>query len=471
MTAANAAQNARRIAHLAWPVFVGQIAVLAFSTVDTVMAARVSAIDLAALAVGAAVYVSIFLGLMGTVLAIGPIAGQLFGAGRLREAGHEGEQAVWLALALAVPGCIALAFPEPFLALASVDGVVAAKVRAYLHGLGFALPPALVFTVFRGFNVAVSRPKAVMALQIAGLALKVPLTAALVFGLALPGPLDGWRLPALGTAGCGIATAIVMWLQAGAAIVLLRRDPFYARFGLGRRLSPPAWTSLGPLLRLGVPMGLSILVEVTGFTFMAFFVARFGATAVAGHQIAANMVALMFMLPLAIGNSTGTLVAQAIGAADPAAAKRLGWHGMAIGCGLGVAVAGAVYAGRHVLVHAYTDNASIVAAALPIVAWLALFHVVDAAQTVAAFVLRAWRIATLPLLVYGVAVWGIGLGGGYAIAFDRSGRTPEWAHGAQGFWAMGAAGLLVTALGLVALLVFTARMPARPLPLPLPLPL
>ncbi len=462
MTPASAAENARRIAQLAWPVFVGQIAVLAFSTVDTVMAARVSAIDLAALAIGAAVYVSIFLGLMGTVLAIGPIAGQLYGAGRLRDAGHEAEQAVWLALALAAAGSAALAFPEPFLALAGVDGAVGEKVRAYLHGLGFALPPALVFTVFRGFNVAVSRPKAVMALQISGLALKVPLTAVLVFGFALPAPLDAWRLPALGAAGCGIATAIVMWLQAGAAVLLLRRDPFYAPFSLGRRLSPPAWASLGPMLKLGVPMGLSILVEVTGFTFMALFVARFGATAVAGHQIAVNMVALMFMMPLAIANATGTLVAQAIGGADAAAARRLGWHGMAIGCGLGVAVAGAVYAGRDALVGAYTDNASIVAAALPIVAWLALFHVVDAAQTVAAFVLRAWRIATLPLLVYGVAVWGVGLGGGYAAAFDRSGTTPGWMHGAQGFWAMGAAGLLLTAVGLVALLAFAARMPARP---------
>jgi hypothetical protein len=117
MTRIGLRESARRIAPLAWPVFVGQAAVLAFSTVDTVMAARASALDLAALAVGGAVYISVFVGLMGVVLAIGPIAGQLYGAGKLREAGHETQQAAWLALALAVPGCALLllrrAVPDP----------------------------------------------------------------------------------------------------------------------------------------------------------------------------------------------------------------------------------------------------------------------------------------------------------------------------------------------------------------------
>ena len=109
--------SARRIAPLAWPVFVGQLAVLAFSTVDTLMAARSSALDLAALAIGGAAYISIFIGLMGVVLAVGPIAGQLFGARRHADSGVQLFQAMWLALMLAVPGCTLLLFPEPFLDL------------------------------------------------------------------------------------------------------------------------------------------------------------------------------------------------------------------------------------------------------------------------------------------------------------------------------------------------------------------
>jgi multidrug resistance protein, MATE family len=459
MTRLGLRKGVRRIAPLAWPVFVGQIAVLAFSTIDTVMVARTTATDLAALAVGAAVYISVFVGLMGVVLAVAPIAGQLFGAGQLRECGEEVQQAIWLAVLLALPGCLLLLAPEPFLALSRAEPAVAAKVRTYLAWLAFALPPALVFTAFRSFNVAVSRPKAVMALQMTGLALKVPLNAVLVFGVAWPTPLGELRVPALGVAGCALATAIVMWCQLGAALWLLRRDPFYRRFGLGRdmRLAPPRRASLAALLRLGLPIGLATLVEVTGFTFMAFFVSRIGATAVAGHQIAANMVSMMFMLPLAIANAASTLVAQQIGAGDAVDARRIGWVGLELGVAVAAVLGAAVYLLREQVVGLYTANPVIVAAALPLLAWVALFHVADAAQTIAAFVLRAYRIATMPLVVYVVAVWGVGLGGGYVAAFDLGGISPPWMHGARGFWSMATLGLAVAGLGMSGLLVAKLR--------------
>ncbi|HEX2542092.1 MAG TPA: MATE family efflux transporter [Caldimonas sp.] len=462
MTRPSLAASARRIAPLAWPVFVGQLAVLAFSTVDTVMVARTTRIDLAALAIGGSVYISVFVGFMGIVLAIGPIAGQLYGAGKLRESGRATEQAVWLALALAVPGCALLLFPEPFLALARAEPDVAAKVRDYLRGLAFALPAALVFTAYRGFNIAVSRPKAVMALQIGALGLKVPLNALLVFGATLPLPFGELRLPALGAAGCGMATAIVMAVQLLAAWVLLRRDAFYEPFGLGRHLSRPDPARIGALLRLGVPMGLAIVVEVTGFTFMAFFVSRIGATAVAGHQVAVNMVSMMFMLPLAIANATSTLVAQRVGADDVRDARQIGWAGLEIGILIAAALGGAVYLLRGIVVELYTSNPVIVAAAVPLLAWVALFHVADAAQTIAAFVLRAYRIATVPLIVYVLAIWGVGLGGGYVVAFDLAGiGPPSWMRAAQGFWSMATLGLTVAAIGMTAFLAWTLRRQRR----------
>ena len=457
MTRPSLKQSARRLLPLAWPVFIGQIAVLAFSTVDTVMVARASALDLAALAIGGSIYISIFVGLMGVILAVGPIAGQLFGAGKLRESGHEAEQAVWLALALAVLGCTLLLWPEPFLALARAEAPVAAKVRGYLRGLAFALPAALVFMAYRGFNIAVSRPKAVMVLQLGGLALKVPLNALLVFGFALPAPFGEWRVPALGAPGCGIATAIVMWCQLLAAIVLVRRDPFYTPFGLGRRLSRPSRASLAALLKLGIPMGLSILIEVTGFTFMAFFISRIGATPVAGHQIAVNMISLMFMLPLSIGNASSVLVAQRIGAGDGADASRIGWAGLEIGV-LSAAVLGStVYLLRESIVGLYTSNPIIIAAALPLLAWVVLFHIADAAQTIAAFVLRAHRITTVPLVVYVVAIWVIGLGGGYVVAFVLTDFGPVWMRGARGFWSMATLGIGLAAISLTGYLGWTLR--------------
>ena len=334
-------------------------------------------------------------------------------------------------------------------------------MRNYLQGLAFALPASLVFTAYRGFNVAVSRPKAVMALQVVGLALKVPLNALFVFGADLPTPLGHFRLPALGTAGCGIATAIVMWCQLLAAVLLLRRDPFYAPFGLGRRLGRPSRDSLGALLKLGVPMGLSILIEVTGFTFMAFFISRIGATVVAGHQIAVNMVSMMYMVPLSIANASSVLVAQRIGAGDAADARHIGWAGLEIGVLVAAVLGSAVYLLRETIVGLYTSNPVIVAAALPLLAWVALFHLADAAQTIAAFVLRAYRIATVPMVVYVIAIWVIGLGGGYVAAFDVVGNAPSWMRGVRGFWAMATIGLACAGIGMVGFLAWKLRRDRR----------
>jgi len=442
----------RLIAPLAWPVFVGQLSVLAFGTVDTVLLGRYAALDLAALAVGAAAYVTVFIGFMGVVLAIAPIVGQLYGARQFAAAGRQAHQAVWIALGMALAGSLLLAFPQPFLALARASPEVEAKVRGYLMALAFSLPAALLFTVYRGFNIAVSRPKAVMVLQLGGLALKVPLSAFFVYGLPATGG------PALGVVGCGLATCIAMWAQCLVAWRVVRRDAFYAPFAIGGRgIDAPDGRALRTQLRLGVPMGAAIIVETTGMTFMALFLARFGATTVAGHQIAANLAAMLFMMPLAIGNATTTLVAQAIGARAVDDARRLGWHGLALGGVVAAGAAALIYSGREQVVRLYTNDPAVAAAALAFVAWLAWFHLGDAVQTVAAFVLRAWRVTTVPLVVYAVAIWGVGLGGGWWLAFAAGPGVPASLRGPPGFWIAAAASLVVTALLLGAFLWWLMR--------------
>ncbi|MFY7867042.1 MATE family efflux transporter [Roseateles sp.] len=444
----------RRIAPLAWPVLIGQLAVLGFSTVDTLLIARYSAIDLAALAVGSAIYVTVFVGLMGVVMAISPIVGRLFGAGQLKQAGDQFRQSLWLCLGLLLIGDLILLFPQPFLAISQTSPEVEAKVRAYLWALAFSLPATLFFTAFRGFTVAVSRPKAVMILQISGLAVKVPLSMVFIQGFSL-GP---WTMPPMGAPGCGIATAIAMWSQALIAFALLRKDSFYRPFGLdGGLWRRPHWPSIKALLKLGIPMGGSILIEVTGFTFMAIFIARLGSTAVAGHQLAANLIALMFMLPLALANATGTLVAQSVGAHDAAGARRLGWHGLEIGVCLSFLVGALIFLGREQVLGLYTHDPLIIAAAMPLLLWVWLFHVADAGQTLAAFVLRAHHIATAPMVIYALAIWGVGLGGGYWVAFGHAPETLANLQGARGFWAAATAGLVISALGLSALLAWVHR--------------
>jgi MATE family multidrug resistance protein len=352
-------------------------------------------------------------------------------------------------MGLALLGSTLLAFPEPFLALSRAGPELAGKVRGYLLALALSLPASLLFSAYRGFNVAISRPKAVMAIQVAGLALKLPLSAALIFGV------PALHIPELGLLGCGVATGISMWAQVAAAVWVLRRDPFYAPFQLGGRgLDAPDRQALRAQLRLGLPMGASILVEVSGFTFMALFIARLGTTPVAGHQIAANLVSLLFMMPLAIANGTGTLVAQRIGAGELTDARRLGWHGVLLGGSLAVLMASLLLLAREPVLSLYTRDAAVFAAALPLIPLLCLFHVADAVQTVATFVLRAWRIATVPMIVNVAALWGVGLAGGYALVFGLGDTAPSALQGARGFWAASTLGLLLTA---VSLSVFLGR--------------
>ncbi len=436
-------------------MFIGQLSVVAFGTIDTLLVARHSTHDLAALAVGGASYFTIYIGFMGVVVALSPIVGQLFGAGKHAEAGAQVHQAVWLALAMSVPGCVLLLFPAPFIAMSGLSGQLESVVRGYLATLAFSLPAALLFTVFRAFNTAISRPKAVMVLQLASLAVKLPLSWLLLEGAPTIG------LPALGVVGCAWATAIVMWGEVLLALWVLKHDRFYAPFALfsgGRRgLQALHAPSQRALLRLGVPMGLSTVIEVSGFTLMAVFIARVGATQVAGHQIAANLMAMLFMIPLALSHAASTLVAQHIGARELREAQRLGWHAMVLCTGL-AAVCGVVVAlARHPLVALYTADAAVAGVATAIIAWLAVFHIGDAVQTMAAFVLRSWRVATVPMLIYAGSLGGVGLGGGVLLAFDVLGGTPVWLQGAVGFWVAGSVGLALAGLALSWLLWWVLR--------------
>ncbi len=438
----------RRLVPLAWPVFIGQLAVMLFSTVDTLMLGRVGPQDLAALAVGSAAFVTIFVGFMGVVLAVGPLAGHAFGARDHEAGGRHFVQAQWLALLLCLPGCGLLLYPEPFVWLAQLQPELADKVRAYTRPLALALPLALVFTAFRGFAQAVSRPKAVMALQVAGLALKVPLNALLVFGW---GPI-----PALGVAGCAWASTLVFAFQALAAQWLLRHDGFYASFRIAHLWDTrPQWTELKALLKLGLPMGGSILVEVTGFTFMAFFIARLGATPVAGHQIAVNLVSMMFMLALGQATAAGTLVAQHLGAREFQQARAVGRHALGLCTLIAATVGGVVALLREPIVGLYTNNPAAAAAAVPLLVWIWFFHLGDALQTVAAYVLRAYHIAALPMVIYVLALWGLGIGAGYWLAFG-----PAQA-GAIGFWKAATGGLVLAATLLISLQLWRERSESR----------
>jgi MATE family multidrug resistance protein len=178
-------------------------------------------------------------------------------------------------------------------------------------------------------------------------------------------------------------------------------------------------------------------------------VARFGAVTGASHQIVANLAALTYMVPLAIANATSTLTARALGAGDPQQAERTSRMGLQMALTSGVVITATILLGKTQILAAYSNDASVIAAALPLIVWIAAFHLFDAAQTVLSFSLRAYQVSTLPMGIYAVSLWGIGLGGGAWLTFGAElGAPSQYFAGALGFWVATTAGLALAALAL-----------------------
>lgn len=445
------------IGRLAWPILVAQLAIVATGVLDTVMAGRYSAVDLAAVGIGASIYFSVFIGLLGVVQSLSPIAAQLYGANKHAQIGEEARQTAWLAIGLAALGVLLMGFPEPFLRLAGAPPEVEARTRAYLLGIAWALPPTLGFRVFFALTTAVSRPRAAMAMNLTYFGLKLPLNYVFIYGKL--------GAPELGGPGCAVATAIVAWLVCVLAWTYCARHPFYRPFRVFARWSWPEPRMLWTHLKLGVPMGLTFFVEVTSFTFMALFLARLGAATSAAHQIAANVSAVIYMFGLAIGNATGVLVAQAVGSARREDARHTGLAGVGMMLIVSGCAAIALGLGAKGIAQLYTRDLDVRAIATHLLGFVAFYQLLDGAQVVIVNALRGYKIAFIPMLVYTVALWGIGLGGGYLVGLtrfapaDRLGlATPM---GASGFWLAAVVSLLAAAAILFAYFLYTSRPPER----------
>ena len=422
---------------LAGPLLLGQLAVIAFGVLDTAMTARYSADDLAALAMASAIFISIYVGLTGVVSALAPIAGQLFGAKRFAEIGEEVRQATWLALGLTILGCIILLNADHLLAISQMNAVIENKAKLYLNILAIGLPASMAMRVLMALHNAVSRPTVITVIQIIGLALKLPLNLLFIYG--------GLGIEGMGGPGCAVATVIINWLWLGMTLGFVLFDRFYRPFKIFVRFSMPDWHRIWTLLKLGTPIGFSYLIEVTSFTFMSLFIARLGTTALAGHQIVANLGTVIYMVPLSLSIATMTLVSQSIGAKKSERAEEIGWSSVFFTTALCIAIGIAVWILRVELLDLYDPPEEVKAFSIPLFLFIAFYQVFDALQVTAAFILRAYRIAFWPMVIYAVSLWGVGLGGGYLVGFNVLGNTPLFLQGANGFWASNSLSLALAA--------------------------
>ncbi|UHL65472.1 MATE family efflux transporter [Paralcaligenes sp. KSB-10] len=430
----------------AWPVLVSSWAGIAFGVIDTAMAGHASAADLQAMALSVSIYITIFVGLMGVVHALIPILAQHYGGGRYLEVGRTWGQGVWLALGLSLVGAVTMLFPDVWLMLSGdVEPAVRNGITWYLRALILALPATLVFRTIYALGAAVSRPKTVMTINLISIVFKFLFNWLFMFGKL--------GLPAMGAAGAGLSTAVVSWLCLGTGLWVLRRDPYYTRFKptLGRL----HWPVLKELLRLGLPMGGSYLVEVCAFSFMALLIAREGMFVSGGHQIAANLAALCYMMPMAVGVASASLTAQAIGANDFKRAKKTGLAGLLVVLGGALITATLLIVGRPLILEAYTDDLQVAAVAATLLQIIPFFHLCDAMQCIGSYLLRAYKVAVVPLLLQIVALTGIGLVGGWWLGFGAGAGAlrplinalmPGAPTGAATMWLMALTGLGLSAL-------------------------
>lgn len=427
----------RTIARHAGTVLVGQLATMAFGVTDTIVAGRYAEVSLAALSVGSAIYMSVYVALMGVLQSLLPAWSELHGARNPEQLGHSFRQALYLWLMLVLVGMAILTHPDMLLHWAGVPPALRTEVLAYLGVLALALPAALMFRIYSTLNQSLGKPHLVTWLQLGSLLVKIPLSIWFAFG--------GLGLQAQGAAGCALATLTVHLSMLAVALWLLRTRKLYQPYRLWRWPGRPDWKVLGHFARLGVPSGLTILVEVTSFTLMALFVARLGTTAAASHQIAANLAAVLYMVPLAIGIATSARTSYWLGADQPARARHAVGLGFGLVVGCAVLLAGTLGIVRAPLARLYASSPDVVALAVPLLFWTAIYHLFDGLQALGVFVLRCFRITVAPFLIYGVLLWGLGLYGGYLLAYRGVGSWPAMQTPAA-FWMAGTAALAMAAL-------------------------
>ncbi len=424
-------------------VLAGQLAIMAFGVTDTVVASRHSEQALAALSIGSAVFVSVYVALMGVLQALLPIWAEQRGASHSTQLGASVRQSLYLCVAASVIGMGILLSPDAILRWTEVPDSLRGDVRLYLHILAFALPPALLFRIYSTLNQSLGYPQLVTWLQVASLALKVPLSIWFTFG--------GLGLEGQGAAGCAWATLVVNYALLICAVAMARSQRMYRPLKLIARMEPPDFAQLGRFLRLGIPAGLSILVEVTSFTLMALFIARQGTLYAAAHQILANVAAVLYMVPLSLAIATSSRVSYWRGAGDEVAARAVAIKGFQMAATMGLVLSLTLLLTRSLVASAYSTNPQVVALTSALLIWVSAYHMADSIQTLCIFVLRSYRITFMPFVVYGLMLWGGGLLGGYLIAY-RGLPGFEPVPTPAPFWAASAAALAVTALVFSALL-------------------
>lgn len=437
---------AAKILRQVWPILISQWVGVAFAIIDSVMLGNFSVQALQTISIAASIYVTIVISLMGVIHALIPICAQSIGANKLDEVGELFGQGIWMSLLITVIGAIGLLNPDFLINLAGeLSPEVRADVASYLRYTFYGLPAALMFRVVYSICTASQRASTVMYLSVASLPLKFFINWLLIFGHL--------GFSQMGSDGAGISTAVVSWFQLVVGLLLLLLDPHYRPYRL--RLSRPKPHIIAEILRLGIPMGASYLVEICAFTFITLFVAREGAYVSASHQILFNLISFTYMIPMSIGIATAAQTAQALGARQWEVAHRSVLAGFALAIAGFILTIALVLLMKNEIIGLYTQDPQVALIAGGLLSFFPVIHCWDGLQCLNTYALRAHRIATVPFILQTVCLLGIGIGIGFYFGFGAGkGQLalitqvliPHSTTGLASLWLMNALSLMVCSL-------------------------
>lgn len=421
---------------LAAPLAAANLAQMAMAVTDAVMVGRLGATSLAAAGLGGMLYFTGGAMLQGVLSAVAPLVAHALGTADRDAAGRIAGAGLVLAVLLALPLILALTSLDHLLRALGYDAALAGQIGRFLRAIAWGAPAFLCFAVLRSLLAASSRTGAVMAVLLACVAGNAALNWVLIYGHL--------GAPALGVAGSGYASAVNQWLIVAGLGVSIRIIPGLADLHVLRRALTPRWAEIAAILRLGLPIGGIMGIELCVFLSAGIMMGLLGPAALGAHQLVLNCASVSFMVPLGLSQAATVRVAYEFGAGRAAAARRAGFVALALGIGFMTATAILLWAVPRAIIALYIDiadpaNRETVEIARRLFVIAAVFQVFDGMQTIAAGALRGYKDTLVPMLLAAFGYWGAGFAGGWLLAFPLG-----W--GPVGLWWGLALGLAVVAI-------------------------
>jgi MATE family multidrug resistance protein len=391
----------KALLRVAGPLIINNLSIAGMQFADAIMAGRLGAEALAAVAVGGSVWFLGFTVCLGLMMAISPIAARLYGAGNKELIGRYTRQGLWLAVGLGLTlFTLTQLFVAPVLTFLGIDEGFRDTTIGYVRVIMFGAPAICGFLAFRFTTEGIGYTRPIMYTSLFALVSNVFLNYVFIYG--------HFGVPAFGAIGCGIASAITMWFMVIIIGTYVYLKPIYKPLKIFVRVGPIRLGVLKELLQLGTPIAVTIAAEAGLFSAVSILIGTRGADITAGHQIALNFASTMFMIPLALSAATTIRVGHALGAGDTHAARRGGAAGIWM-CAIFMAVAaGVLLLFRDVVVRLYTPDPSVQAIAISLLLMAAIFQVADGVQIGAAGALRGYKDTRVPMVINTFSYWGLG---------------------------------------------------------------